>query len=465
MYYYVCKGKIIKNIKFERTLSPAKGVKNVTANCSENSIPSQNAASFKGYCYPNGSWRISLDDNIECLCVEGYTLNKRDGSCSSCSNTSYKTGISNDDCTECPMNTVSSNVKRASCVCKDGYYKTSSDKSEVSPCYALPEIREKPRTRLIAYGVELSWTAPKNSLNEIILYNVTCFICSQSICNIPCLNETYDPGWNNLRQTLVTVSNLIAGEKYVFRVYVSVKDVVPEGEWRYIETDRVQVTSDSVKETTDCTDDSGIIINYIIIATTVAGVFLSIIIVLLVKYKRLKRALRLLTHVDIPLKAVDTPQESLPIDQEGPGYETVSAVVREFHDDVDTNANNSEDTSADGHYEEVGIPSVGVHKKLGYKTPGQIEAYEEPKMSQENPGYTEFDKNRLQGRNAADDSTYQKLQWRRDSDVTPAHERRESNEDIKMGRNLPGYEELDQSKREADDYTLFTKSGQKPELA
>ena len=46
-----------------------------------------------------------------------------------------------------------------------------------------------------------------------------------------------------------------------------------------------------------------------------AGVFLSIIIVLLVKYKRLKRALRLLTHVDIPLKAVDTPQESLPVNQ------------------------------------------------------------------------------------------------------------------------------------------------------
>ena len=116
-----------------------------------------------------------------------------------------------------------------------------------------------------------------------------------------------------------------------------------------------------------------------------------------------------------------------------------------------------------GHYEEVGVLSVGVHKKLGYKTPGQIEAYEEPKMSQENPGYTELDKNRLQGRNA-DDSTYQKLQ-RRDSDVTPANERRESNEDIKMGRNLPGYEELDQSKREADDYTPLTISGQQSELA
>ncbi|CAB4042837.1 Hypothetical predicted protein [Paramuricea clavata] len=185
--------------------------------------------------------------------------------------------------------------------------------------------------------------------------------------------EAYDPGSNNLRQTSVIVSNLIAGGNYVFRVYISVKDAVPEGEWRYIETNRVQVTP--------------------VIATTVAGVFLSIIIVLFVKYKRLKRALRLLTHVDIPLEAVNTPQESLPLDQDGPGYETVSTVVREFHDDVDTNAKNSEDTSAD------------------------------------------------------------------------AHERRESNEDIKMGRNLPDYEELDQSKREADDYTLFTKSGQKPELA
>jgi hypothetical protein len=109
-------------------------------------------------------------------------------------------------------------------------------------------------------------------------------------------------------------------------------------------------------------------------------------------------------------------------------------------------------------YEEVGVPSV-THRTSGYKT------YEEPKMSQENPGYTELDKNRLQGRNVTDDSTYQKLQ-RQDSDyVIPAHERRESYEDIKMGGNLPGYEELDQSKREADDYTPLTKSEQKPELA
>ncbi|CAB4043908.1 ephrin type-A receptor 2 [Paramuricea clavata] len=315
MYYYYCEETFIKGIKFERTLSPTKGFKNVTGNCSEYAIPQNGAkASFNIHCYSNGTWSKPAGDHLNCFCIEGFAPDKTNGSCSSCSNTSFKKKISNDNCTECPANTVS-NVNRNSCVCKDGYYKRSSDssQSESSPCYALPEIREKPRARLFAYGVELSWTAPKNSLNEIILYNVTCFICSQRIC-IPCQDEAYHPSSNNLRQTSVIVSNLIAGGNYVFRVYVSVKDVVPEGEWRYIETDRVQVTSDSVKETTDCTDNSGIIIN-IIIATTVAGVFLSIIIVLFVKYKRLKRDLRLLTHVDIPLKAVDTPQESLPIDQ------------------------------------------------------------------------------------------------------------------------------------------------------
>ncbi|CAB3983823.1 Hypothetical predicted protein [Paramuricea clavata] len=61
------------------------------------------------------------------------------------------------------------------------------------------------------------------------------------------------------------------------------------------------------------------------------------------KYIRLKRASKLSTPFDISLEAVETPQKSLPIDQEEPGYETVSRVVREFYDDVVTNANNCKD--------------------------------------------------------------------------------------------------------------------------
>ena len=51
-----------------------------------------------------------------------------------CSNTGYKKNISNDNCTECPMNTVSI-LNKTSCVCKDGYYKSSSNNAELSPCY------------------------------------------------------------------------------------------------------------------------------------------------------------------------------------------------------------------------------------------------------------------------------------------------------------------------------------------
>ncbi len=59
----------------------------------------------------------------------------------------------------------------------------------------------------------------------------------------------------------------------------------------------------------------------------------------------------------------------------------------------------------------------------GYEIPVECKTYEEPETSPQN------------------DSDY----------VIPAHERQETYEDIKMGRNLPGYAELDQRKREREE--------------
>ena len=115
---------------------------------------------------------------------------------------------------------------------------------------APPVLNEKPTTRRIAYGVEVSWTKPNNSLNETILYNVECFICNQSICNISCTNETYDPSSKNLSLTSVTVSNLIPGDRYVFRVYArnSLNNNVPKVEWGFHETDPVAVASGNERQ-------------------------------------------------------------------------------------------------------------------------------------------------------------------------------------------------------------------------
>ena len=86
-----------------------------------------------------------------------------------------------------------------------------------------------------------------------------------------------------------------------------------------------------------------------------------------------------------------------------------------------------------------------------HETPGRNETCEEPKLSPENPVYTELDVNRVHDTNTTEDGTYQKLVKQNSDYVIPAHERGETCEDIKMGRNLPaGYEELDQSKLEAE---------------
>ncbi|CAB4006710.1 Hypothetical predicted protein [Paramuricea clavata] len=151
------------------------------------------------------------------------------------------------------------------------------------------------------------------------------------------------------------------------------------------------VENSIVKEKTDS--------RIIIIATTVGGfVFLCIVlIVFLIKYKRQKRARKLLTPVNIPL-ADATPQQSLPIDQE-PHYETVLCIKQEYDDDVATKANESEDISAEGR--------TSDHEEVGNTT---------------------------------------------------ENERGESYEYMNMGMNLPDYEEPDVSKRGVDHYQKLVKT-------
>jgi hypothetical protein len=95
---------------------------------------------------------------------------------------------------------------------------------------------------------------------------------------------------------------------------------------------------------------------------------------------------------------------------------------------------------------------VSANDEEHYERVSKFECYEEPDISSQNLDYAELDRNRR--RNSENDGEYQKLQ-KLDSDyVIPAHERPESAseyEDMKMGRNLPDYQELDQNKRETEE--------------
>ncbi|CAB4011047.1 Hypothetical predicted protein [Paramuricea clavata] len=168
------------------------------------------------------------------------------------------------------------------------------------------------------------------------------------------------------------------------------------------------------------------------------------LIILLLKYKRRKMAPMLSTPVH---EAVETAPESLQIDQ-GPDYENITIIDREFYDDILP-------TSTEGRtslYEEVGVQQSvqdpNTHKINGYtelealrrrttdddnyqellkqepayvipvsvepeyETPNKYvdenEAYEEPKILPQYPGYTELNKNRL-NRTDTMDGAYQKL--------------------------------------------------------
>ncbi|CAB3990805.1 Hypothetical predicted protein [Paramuricea clavata] len=132
-------------------------------------------------------------------------------------------------------------------------------------------------------------------------------------------------------------------------------------------------------------------------------------------------------------------------------YEIVTRINKEFNDDAVTNANESGGTSAEGgtsHYEEV-------EGQSSYETPAQNVTYPETKTSHKNAGYTVFDVNRLRDRNTRDDDTYQKLVKPTSSYVMPQDDRTKPCENMKMEISLPDFTELDQSRRDAENYSAY----------
>ena len=193
MYYYYCEEKFINGIIFEKTASLAAGSKAVVkGHCTGNTIPPGNSKSLDGNCTYNGTWNI--EDNVTCTCDENYTLNQ-----------------------------------------------------DIGICLPLLVSNKKPNLTRIAHGeFNITWIE-LNIKDESILssYYVRCLICNSnaSVCSSSCKNEIYHPRQKNLTETRVTVSNLAAGETYVFRVYVKYhfNGKVSEEEWRYLETDPVQL--------------------------------------------------------------------------------------------------------------------------------------------------------------------------------------------------------------------------------
>ena len=117
-------------------------------------------------------------------------------------------------------------------------------------------------------------------------------------------------------------------------------------------------------------------------------------------------------------------------------------VGRQLYNEAITSSNELEDASA---------------VEPQYEIPFAVNTNEKPETPAGNPGYTELDVNKMQRSNSREDSTYQKLIRRNSDYVVRANESGESYEEIKMGKNLPGYQELDSNKREIEEYPTYEK--------
>ncbi|XP_028394325.1 ephrin type-A receptor 2-like isoform X3 [Dendronephthya gigantea] len=348
MYYYYCKEIFINGLQFVNTTSPAKGFKTVQTTaktCSNNSVKSINAAGNKtmtlyiGYCFTNGTWSIPQYADLRCLCREGYTLT--DGLCASCPGNTYKKNISNENCSQCPMNTKT-NIYKTSCNCKEGYYKDPSAHFDPSPCYYKPSIK------LLGSVVEITW---KNAgiANETILYDVRCYECNQSICQTSCMNETYEPGQNNLTETKVVVSNLTIGGKYVFRVYAKNSSK----KWKYVETNpfvfsiHVRSSTPTVflatrttgpsKPSSEPTKEDRLLMYIIIgVAAFLLSLLIVILIILLQRRRRNGRDRKTVRGLDNPV-AVELPPTRHRNYVDPTLYADTGAALREFTNELDSN--------------------------------------------------------------------------------------------------------------------------------
>ncbi len=107
---------------------------------------------------------------------------------------------------------------------------------------ALLKIENKPIVKQVegsSNSVNITWLSPANNsgFHEVILYDIQCNICVESVCNKSCTDLLYDPSQYNVTRTWVRVSGLVDGPTYQFRVFPknSLNRVVPRERWTFAE--------------------------------------------------------------------------------------------------------------------------------------------------------------------------------------------------------------------------------------
>ncbi|TSR75265.1 Ephrin type-B receptor 5 [Bagarius yarrelli] len=202
----------------------------VTGTCVLYSQP-QGGTTPRMHCNAEGEWMVPVGG---CTCEAGYQPNPNGSACIACPMGFYKAVSGSISCTECPPNSRTSSEASKVCECRSGFYRAPSD-ANTSACTSPPSapVSLSWEYESLEGGVSLRWKSPLDlGGRSEVTYGVVCRICPSAsqihpaACSWCGDSVTYTPYKSGLRQSKVTLSNLLTRVTYLIQVQ-AVNDVSP----------------------------------------------------------------------------------------------------------------------------------------------------------------------------------------------------------------------------------------------
>ncbi|KAM6967699.1 ephrin type-B receptor 5 [Aplochiton taeniatus] len=194
----------------------------VTGACVVNSR-AQGGAAPRMHCNAEGEWMVPVGG---CVCDEGFEPNVNGSACLACPMGYFKAVSGSDPCSVCPPNSRSGQEGLRVCDCRSAFYRAPTDANS-SACTGPPSA---PTSLSWEYesgdgGVSLRWRPPVDmgGRNEV-WYGVVCRICPSATftnaasCSWCGESVTYTPSQTSLKQTKVTLNNLLTRVTYLIQV-------------------------------------------------------------------------------------------------------------------------------------------------------------------------------------------------------------------------------------------------------
>ncbi|XP_051920939.1 ephrin type-B receptor 5-like isoform X3 [Hippocampus zosterae] len=175
------------------------------------------------HCNAEGEWMVPVGG---CVCDEGYEANLNGSACLACPVGYFKPASGSAPCSVCPANSRTSREGSSVCECRSSFYRAPADANS-SACTTPPSA---PVSLSWEYesgdgGVSLRWRPPVDMGGRSeVWYGVVCRICpSPAIANPAACSwcgegVAFSPVQTNLKQTSVTLGNLLTRVTYLIQV-------------------------------------------------------------------------------------------------------------------------------------------------------------------------------------------------------------------------------------------------------